>query len=220
MPYLLHIETATKVCSVALSKNGQLVQLIESNDDQFSHGEKLTLFIVELLQKENIKATNLAAISVSAGPGSYTGLRIGVSTAKGMCYALSIPLISIDTLTSMAQKALQEKNVNAICAMIDARRMEVFSAIFLSDGKCIKPTSPDVLDENTYADFDPILVIGDGAEKTKEIWKNRSVTYSDSYHISAQSQVELAYNKFLNNEFEDLAYFEPNYVKAFHDTRK
>lgn len=220
MSYLLHIETATKVCSVALSNEGKLVQLQEIADDQYSHGEQLTLVIQKVIDLEGIKMVDLNAVSVSSGPGSYTGLRIGVSTAKGLCYALSIPLISIDTLTSMAQDELVKAESKTICSMIDARRMEVFSALFNSNGKCIKLASPDVLDETTYSEFEPFICIGDGAEKTKELWKNRSVEYLDSFQISAKTQVELAFKKFLNQEFENVAYFEPNYIKAFHDTRK
>lgn len=220
MSYLLHIETATKVCSVALSKNGQLVQLKEFSDVNFSHGENLTLFIQEVIDLEGVNMKDLNAVSVSSGPGSYTGLRIGVSTAKGLCYALSIPLISIDTLTSMAQDESIKDESKSICSMIDARRMEVFSAIFNSKGECVKLASPDVLDETTYAEFEPFICIGDGADKTKSIWENRSIEYADSFQISAKTQVELAYKKFLHQEFENVAYFEPNYIKAFHDTRK
>lgn len=220
MPYLLHIETATKVCSVALSKEGKLVQLQEIADDQYSHGEQLTLLIQKVIDQEGIKISDLNAVSVSAGPGSYTGLRIGVSTAKGLCYALSIPLISIDTLTSMAQDESLKDGNKTICSMIDARRMEVFSALFNSEGECIKLASPDVLDESTYSEYEPFICIGDGAEKTKELWKNRSIEYKDSFQISAKTQIELAYNKYQAQEFEDVAYFEPNYIKAFHDTRK
>lgn len=220
MSYLLHIETATKVCSVALSKEGKLVQMQEIADDQFSHGEQLTLLIQKVIDQEEIKISDLSAVSVSAGPGSYTGLRIGVSTAKGLCYALSIPLISIDTLTSMAQDEILKSTNTSVCSMIDARRMEVFSALFNSEGECIKMASPDVLDENTYSEFEPFVCIGDGAEKTKDLWKNRSIHYIDSFQISAKTQVEMAYKKYLAQEFEDVAYFEPNYIKAFHDTRK
>lgn len=220
MSYILHIETATKVCSVALSKNGQLVQLKEFSDLHFSHSENLTLFIQQIIELEGIKLSHLDAVSVSSGPGSYTGLRIGVSTAKGLCYALSIPLISIDTLTSMAQDESLKGLSSSICSMIDARRMEVFSAIYNSEGICVKTASPDVLDETTYSEYEPLICIGDGAEKTKSIWKNRSIEYKDSFQISAKTQVELAYKKFIAQEFENVAYFEPNYIKAFHDTRK
>ncbi len=220
MTYLLHLETASKVCSVALSLNGKLVQLIEFSDDKFSHGEKLTLLIQEVLDKQQISSKDLSAVSVSAGPGSYTGLRIGVSTAKGICYALSLPLISVNTLVSFAQEFISKKgNVN-LCALIDARRMEVYSAIFSPDGELLKATSPDVLDENSYSEFEPLLCFGDGAEKTKELWSTRTVSYQDSFQPSAKTQIKIAFNKFCNLEFEDVAYFEPNYVKAFYDSRK
>jgi tRNA threonylcarbamoyladenosine biosynthesis protein TsaB len=220
MSYLLHLETATKVCSVALSFNGNSLQLAEFSDDQYSHGEKLTLLIQEVLEKQKITPKDLSAVCVSSGPGSYTGLRIGVSTAKGLCYALSIPLIAVNTLESFAQEFISENGEQNLCALIDARRMEVFSAIYSSDGKLLKATSPDILDENSYAEFEPLLCFGDGAEKTKELWMNRPISYEDSFQASAKTQVNLAFQKFSQKDFVDVAYFEPNYVKAFHDTRK
>ena len=128
MNYILHLETSTKVCSVALSKEGKLVQKMETSEDGYVHGEKLTLFIQEVLAKEGISPKFLKAISVASGPGSYTGLRIGVSSAKGLCYALGIPLISVDTLQVLAKQVVIENGL--IVPMLDARRMEVYSAIF------------------------------------------------------------------------------------------
>jgi tRNA threonylcarbamoyladenosine biosynthesis protein TsaB len=215
MTYILHIESATKVCSVALSKNGKLVLLKESEEDGYSHGENLTLFIEELLQKENIQPKELSAISVASGPGSYTGLRIGVSAAKGLCYALNIPLISIDALTSLKEIAQLKHSNSNLCSLIDARRMEVYSSIFSTKNELIKAISADILDENSYAEFEPFIYFGDGAEKVEEIWKNRNCQADLAIKSSAIGQISIAYEKYLTKSFEDVAYFEPYYLKDF-----
>ncbi len=216
MNHILHIETATKVCSVALSADGELVQIREIKDEGYSHGEQLTILIQEVLDSEGIKAENLSAVSVSAGPGSYTGLRIGVSTAKGLCYALNIPLISADTLQSLAEVARIVYPDSNLCPMIDARRMEVFSLITNFDAEILKPVSADVLDENSYTDFEPFVCFGDGAAKMEEIWKERNIIFDLELEPSAKGQIHTAYRKFLNKEFEDVAYFEPAYLKEFY----
>jgi len=216
MNRILHIETATKVCSVALSADGELVQIREFKDEGYSHGEQLTILIQEVLDLQGIKPENLSAVSVSAGPGSYTGLRIGVSTAKGLCYALNIPLISVDTLQSMAEVARIVYPDSNLCPMIDARRMEVFSLITNFDAEILKPVSADVLDENSYTDFEPFVCFGDGAGKMEEIWGDRSILFDLELEPSAKGQIHTAYQKFLNSEFEDVAYFEPAYLKEFY----
>lgn len=216
MNRILHIETATKVCSVALSADGELVQIREFKDEGYSHGEQLTILIQEVLDLEGIKPENLSAVSVSAGPGSYTGLRIGVSTAKGLCYALNIPLISVDTLQSMAEVARIVYPDSNLCPMIDARRMEVFSLITNFDAEILKPVSADVLDENSYTDFEPFVCFGDGAGKMEEIWGDRNILFDLELEPSAKGQIHTAYQKFLNSEFEDVAYFEPAYLKEFY----
>lgn len=213
--YILHLETATKVCSVALSLNGQIKQLKEIQEAGFSHGENLTLLIEEILKSEGITANQLSAVSIASGPGSYTGLRIGVSTAKGLCYALSIPLISVDALVSIQQNAIEKYPNQNIIPMIDARRMEVFAAVYNSKGEIIKPISADVLDENSYFEFEPFVACGDGAEKLKELWKGREVIFATEILSSAKGQVQLAYQKFEQKAFEDVAYFEPFYLKDF-----
>jgi tRNA threonylcarbamoyladenosine biosynthesis protein TsaB len=218
--YLLHIETATKVCSVAISKNGELLALKELNEDQYSHGEVLTLFIDEIITSCQINYTSLKAISVSSGPGSYTGLRIGVSTAKGLCYALKIPLIAIDSLSALALLAKDVYPGKRICAAIDARRMEIFNAVFSENQYLLKPISADIVDENSYQAFIPFVVVGDANEKLKEIWKDREVIFADEIHASAKGQVEYAYEKYLQQIFEDVAYFEPFYLKDFVSTQK
>ena len=214
MTLILHIETATKICSTSISKNGVLIDVIEEHPENFIHSEKLTLNIRELTQRNQIEFKQLNAVSLSAGPGSYTGLRIGSSTAKGICYALNIPLISIPTLQVYDICARKMGAKGNICSMIDARRMEVYSCI--SNGeKILKKTSPDVLDEDSYSSFDPLTVVGDGAFKMKEIWVNRKVQFLFDVILSSKYQVELAYSKFINQDFEDIALFEPNYYKEF-----
>ncbi len=216
MTLILHIETATKVCSVALSLNGELTQLQEFKDEGYSHGEQLTILIQKVLNLQGITAQNLSAVSVSAGPGSYTGLRIGVSTAKGLCYALNIPLISIDTLQAMAEVARIVYPNAILCPMIDARRMEVFSLITNFESEILKPVSADVLDESSYTDFEPFVCFGDGAQKMEELWKDRNIEFDLELDPSAKGQITGAYDQFLKQEFEDVAYFEPAYLKEFY----
>lgn len=216
MTTILHIETATKVCSVALSLDGTLTQIREFKDEGYSHGEQLTVLIQEVLDLQGITTQSLSAVSVSAGPGSYTGLRIGVSTAKGLCYALNIPLISVDTLQAMAEVARIVYPASNLCPMIDARRMEVFSLITNFDADILKPVSADVLDENSYLDFEPFVCFGDGAKKMEELWGDRNIEFDLELDPSAKGQIALAYRKFLNQEFEDVAYFEPAYLKEFY----
>lgn len=213
--YILHLETATKVCSVALSLNGKLQQLKEIEEDGYAHGEKLTLLIEAALASEGIQIKELAAVSVSAGPGSYTGLRIGVSTAKGLCYALGVPLIALDSLVSLQQIAKNIYPNQAVAALIDARRMEVFASVFSGSGAILKSISADIIDEDSYLEFEPFVACGDGAEKLREVWTDRKITIDATILSSAKGQVELAYQKYLNSEFEDVAYFEPFYLKDF-----
>jgi tRNA threonylcarbamoyladenosine biosynthesis protein TsaB len=215
MIYILHIETATKVCSVALSGNGQFVDSISVEEDGFAHGEKLTLLIEEILAKNNITPKELDAVSVSSGPGSYTGLRIGVSTAKGLCYALSIPLIAIVSLTSLYFQAKEKHPNQRILAMIDARRMEVFSAIFNPRGDKTKEISADILDELSYETFLPCVAIGDAVAKMQTVWENRSVIWETELKSNAIGQIQPAFEAFEAKKWEDVAYFEPFYLKDF-----
>lgn len=220
MKYLLHIETSTKVCSVALSLDGKLIRVKESNELEYSHGENLTLFIASVLEDSKVSLNDLAAISVASGPGSYTGLRIGVSTAKGLCYALGIPLIAVDALFSLAQLAHEKHSDINLCPVIDARRMEVFNAIYTSSLQTLKVISADVIDENSYQEFEPFVYFGDGAAKLQEIWKDRNCQIDTSILASAIGQIPLATLKFQNNEVEDVAYFEPFYLKDFFTPQK
>lgn len=220
MKYILHIETSTKVCSVALSCNGNLKFFKESNDDAYAHGEQLTVYIQEVLAESGISPKELAAVSVTSGPGSYTGLRIGVSVAKGLCYALSIPLISIDSLLNLAVIAAEKHSNSTLCPMIDARRLEVYNAIYTPELTYLKEISADILDENSYSSFEPFVYFGDGASKMEELWNGRNSTIDHSIICSAKGHAKIAYSKFCNSEFEDVAYFEPFYLKDFQGGKK
>lgn len=216
--FLLHVETATKVCSVALSKNGQQVAVKETNSDEYVHGESLNLFIEDVLSEAKVDIEDLSAVSISAGPGSYTGLRIGVSSVKGLCFGLGIPLISIPTLDALYALARQKYNSEPICVMLDARRMEVYSQIWGINGETLKQLSADVLDENSYKEFDPFVCVGDGCEKMKDLWESRRIHFDSAIFPSAVGQIKLAYNKFLVNDFAEVADFVPLYLKEFQST--
>jgi tRNA threonylcarbamoyladenosine biosynthesis protein TsaB len=214
--YILHIDSTTKICSVAISNEDKLLELTEVNSDKLVHSEKLHLFIEECLRKANIETTDLKAINVSKGPGSYTGLRIGVSAAKGLAYGLSIPLISVDTLEAMADAVASDLPKDAVLIpMIDARRMEVFCSIH-QNGKCLKSVSAEVLDELSFSEYDSKQVhfFGDGAAKAIETL-NSDFTFVDDIKTSASNLIRLGWEKFTSNNFEDVAYFEPFYLKDF-----
>lgn len=215
MTYILNIETATKNCSVSLAQNGQTILYKEIAEQGYSHAEKLHVFIEEILKETSVGVKDLKAIAVSKGPGSYTGLRIGVSTAKGLCYALGIPLISVDTLEVLAKK-VQIGN-GLIVPMIDARRMEVYSAVF--DTKCnrIMEVQAEILTEDSYADIsEAIYFVGDCQEKCKTVLTKENFHFlPEVIFPSAKEMSVLSYEKFTKKEFEDVAYFEPFYLKDF-----
>ena len=213
--FLLHIETCTKMCSVALSDNGKLIDCIENDADNYIHGEFLTVYIEEILAKNNLLPNQLAAVSFSSGPGSYTGLRIGLSAAKGLCFALSIPLISVSTLGVLALLGKEKHPDSTLVPMLDARRNEVYCEIFDSSLNTIKPLSADILDETSYHNFEPFVYFGDGAEKMSSQWEHRKILFDASIKLSSVGQVAMAYEKFNQNEFEDVAYFTPLYLKEF-----
>lgn len=216
MSYILHIDSTTKVCSIALSKEDKLVQLVEIDSDGLAHSEKLHLFIEDCLTKAKIKPADLSAIAVSKGPGSYTGLRIGISAAKGLCYGLEIPLIAIETLTAMAHSvAVNVESEAVLIPMIDARRIEVFCSIHQSN-KTVKKVHSRILDEEPYDEIstEKVYYFGDGAEKAQEYLK-ANWTYLSEPKTSAQNLIPLAWGKFQNKDFEDVAYFEPSYHKDF-----
>jgi len=203
------------MCSVALSENGKLLDCIENDAENYIHGEYLTVFIEEILSKNQLLPNQLAGVSFSSGPGSYTGLRIGLSVAKGLCFALSIPLISVSTLKVLALSGKEKYPNSTLVPMLDARRNEVYCEIFDKELTSIKPLSADVLDEKSYQNFEPFVYFGDGAEKMSTQWENRKITFDESIKLSAKGQVALAYEKFNQNEYEDVAYFTPLYLKEF-----
>ena len=213
--YILNIETSTKNCSVSLANKGKNILCKELSEAGFSHAEKLHVFIEEILSECKITFKDLSAVAVSKGPGSYTGLRIGVSAAKGLCFALDIPLISIDTLEILARQI----NINngLIIPMIDARRMEVYSAIFDENYKKIRAVEAQILDEYSFSDYnETIYFIGDCNEKAKTVLtKSNFIFVDDKLYPSSNEMSLLSFNKFQNQEFEELAYFEPFYLKDF-----
>lgn len=222
MTKILYIETATKVCSVALSENGRFIAIRESFD-AYSHAEMLTTFIEELIKEATWNYDELDAIAVSKGPGSYTGLRIGVSSAKGLCYSLEKPLISVSTLKAMAfgMAILVDSKDEKIlfCPMIDARRMEVYSAIFDKENNEVRKIEAEIIDENSLSGYlkDHIVYFaGDGAEKCKESFANQeNARFLDDFQISSKDMIKIATQKFEQEQFEDVAYFEPYYLKDF-----
>lgn len=215
MTYILNIETATKNCSVSLAKNGETILCKEIAEQGYSHAEKLHVFIEEILKESSIRVTDLKAIAVSKGPGSYTGLRIGVSTAKGLCYALEIPLISVDTLQVMAKQVSVENGL--IIPMIDARRMEVYSAVFDTKHNKIMEVQAEVLTAESYSEMtEDLYIIGDCQEKCKTVLTKDHFNFLQQIIFpSANEMSSLSYDKFLKNDFEDVAYFEPFYLKDF-----
>lgn len=221
MSLILALETATSSCSVALFSEGQLIGLRELNERNI-HASHITLFIEEVLAEAGKKMSDLDAVAVSKGPGSYTGLRIGVSTAKGLCYALEIPLIAVNTLQAMASglkaSGLGDKHT-LFCPMIDARRMEVFTAIFDYEGKEVHPTEAKIINDSSFGELlshNKMLFFGDGASKCESILgKHPQATILTNFINSAKDLGEVALKKFNEKHFEDVAYFEPFYLKDF-----
>ena len=218
--YILQIDTATEVCSVAVSQNGQVLAHVEANEPNI-HASKLTIYIEEMMQSVGVEFSDLCAIAVSMGPGSYTGLRIGVSTAKGLCYALDIPLIGINTLESIfegyaSQNTLQTSSV--YIPMLDARRMEVYMSAFDSKKKIIQETQAVIVEKDTFDVFKPsqVVLIGSGAAKLKDLFRDSEQVHLDaSYKHSAAYLSGKAFERFEQNKFEDLICFEPYYLKEF-----
>jgi tRNA threonylcarbamoyladenosine biosynthesis protein TsaB len=225
MAVILIIETSTEVCSVALTKDGQLVDLIESKEGQ-NHARLVTVFAENLIKKNNLSPSDLDAVAVSKGPGSYTGLRIGVSTAKGICYASHIPLIAIGTLEAMAyhvtmnllKYGIPEYRTILFCPMIDARRMEVYSMLLDKQGSVLKPVTADVIQESFLSNelnVNQVVFFGNGSEKCKKTINSPNAIFLSNIEASAQHMCELVWQAYNKNQFEDVAYFEPFYLKDF-----
>lgn len=215
MSFILNIETATKNCSVSIAKNGETILCKEIAEEGYSHAEKLHVFIEEIIAEAKISVQDLDAIAVSQGPGSYTGLRIGVSAAKGLCFALNIPLIAVDTLQTLASQV--KVSDGKIIPMLDARRMEVYSEIFTANLEIEREIQAEVIDENSFAAFtETIYFVGDCAEKCKSVLtKENFVFLEDVKYPSASAMSKISFDKYQKSDTVDVAYFEPYYLKDF-----
>jgi tRNA threonylcarbamoyladenosine biosynthesis protein TsaB len=223
MSLILCLETTTKVCSVAISKNGEVIASKESHDEQYSHSENLTLFIQETISQTNYSLKNIDEVAISKGPGSYTGLRIGVSTAKSLCYALDKPLIAINSLTAMTAGCLSNSSTPKssgmlYCPMIDARRMEVYCTLLDDNLTEIEPTQAKIIEKdsfNAYLEKGKIFFFGDGADKCSSKLNHPNAIFIKNQYPSAKYMAKLAEKLFTEKLFEDVAYFEPFYLKDF-----
>lgn len=224
MALILNLETATACCSVALSENDKIISFKEETSPNI-HAGSLTLFIEEVMNAAGKQLADVDAIAVSMGPGSYTGLRIGISTAKGLCYSLDKPLIAVNTLKAMAKGFQLNKTVvdtDLLCPMIDARRMEVFTAIFDQQLAEVIPTTAAIIDSNSFEDVltkHKVTFFGNGAEKCKSAITSENAVFDNDSYNSARYIAPLAYEKFIRQEFENVAYFEPFYLKDFVSTQ-
>lgn len=215
MSYILNIETATKNCSVALAKEGKTIVCKEMAEEGYSHAEKLHVFIAEVLQELQLSFKDLAAIAVSQGPGSYTGLRIGVSAAKGLCFALDIPMIAVDTLQMLASQVTITDGF--IVPMVDARRMEVYSAVFNARFEKIREVKAEIITADSFSEInETIYFVGDSNEKVKSVLLNKNFVFLDQMvYPSAKEMSQWSFDQFVRNDFVDVAYFEPYYLKDF-----
>ena len=214
---ILNIETATTNCSVSIAQEGLVVAFKEIAELNYSHAEQLHVFIQEVLLEAAISLSDIKAIAVSKGPGSYTGLRIGVSAAKGLCYALNIPLIAIPTLKSLSLQC-QPKAGEVVLPMLDARRMEVYISAYDHRGEELHPTEAKILEENSLsewmASYSKVYFIGSGAQKAFEVHHQSNISVLDTLP-SAKEMAGLSFQKYVAKDFEDVAYFEPYYLKDF-----
>lgn len=215
MSYILNIETATKNCSVAIAKDGITILCKEIAEEGYSHAERLHVFIEEAIAEAGITLKDLAAIAVSQGPGSYTGLRIGVSAAKGLCYALEIPLIAIDTLKTLASQVIVKEGL--IIPMIDARRMEVYSAIFTPNLENKRAILAEIITEDSFNDLEgTIYFVGDCSEKCKTVLTKDNFIFLDEIKYPSSKEMSLlSFEKYKISDTVDVAYFEPYYLKDF-----
>jgi tRNA threonylcarbamoyladenosine biosynthesis protein TsaB len=223
MTFILNLETSTTVCSVSVSGDGKIVAVREQFDAK-SHASQLIPFITEVLNESGLKPQDLSAIAVSKGPGSYTGLRIGVSTAKGLGYALKVPIIALDTLFCMASGYLEKypELLNTpgvlLCPMIDARRMEVYSSVYNTRLQSERGIKAEVIEKDSFNELfqnNKVHFFGDGAMKCKELILNDMAHFQDAFNPSSNYMGKIAYRHFQEEKFEDLAYFEPFYLKDF-----
>ena len=215
MSFILNIETATKNCSVAIAKNGETILCKEIAEEGYSHAEKLHVFIEEAIAEAGITVQDLVAVAVSQGPGSYTGLRIGVSAAKGLCFALNIPLIAVDTLKTLASQA--KVSDGKIIPMLDARRMEVYSEVFNANLGVEREIQAEVITEDSFKEItETIYFVGDCADKCKPILtKENFIFLEDIKYPSASAMSKISFDKYQKSDTVDVAYFEPYYLKDF-----
>lgn len=222
MAIILNLETATTNCSVSIANDGELLAIKEHDTPNYSHSEQLHAFIQEVIENASLTLKDIDAIAVSKGPGSYTGLRIGVSSAKGLCYSLDIPLISIATLTSLAHQK-KAGTYDFTIPLLDARRMEVYSAVFDSELREIRDTKAEIIDVSSFDEFvqqGKVLLIGSGAEKCQELLVHENIDFKIAAVPSANEMAKLSFEKFQKQNFEDVAYFEPFYLKDFFLMKK
>jgi len=213
---ILNIETTTKNCSVSIAEKGEILSIKELNNGNYSHAEVLHPFILDVLKEANLTSDKIDAVAVSKGPGSYTGLRIGVSAAKGLCFALDKPLISIDTLTSLSFSITIEEGI--IVPMLDARRLEVYASVFNEKHQKIREIKAEIIDENSFCEYlerNKVYFLGDGSQKCKEIITHKNAIFIDAKFPSAQEMAKLSYEKYKISDIENVAYFEPFYLKDF-----
>lgn len=219
---ILHLETSSKNCSVAISDGEKILCLCEEVSENYKQSESLHTFVNWALEGAEISLKDLDAVSVGKGPGSYTGLRIGASSAKGFCYGLKIPLIAINSLETMIERFLG-KEYDFVIPMVDARRMEVFTALFDGNsGEMLTETEAKIIDEFSFQELEgkKIIFVGDGAKKAKDVLKISSAEFDDSIYPSAKYLIKKSVEKFNNNDFEDVAYFEPFYLKDFQGIKR
>ena len=225
MKYLLCVDTSSKNCSVAIvsfnekEQQKNIVDFVDNLSEEYSHSEKLTFIVEEILLKNKLELNMIKAVCLSSGPGSYTGLRIGSSVAKGICYSLNIPLISVSTLFSMSVGVFDKNKDYMYCPMIDARRMEVYTALYDNNLRTIKEPHSSIVDYNFLSSFlkdNKICFFGDGSKKIKEIINNSNAIFLEDMYPSAKNMCDLAVLKYNNRDFEDTAYYEPFYLKDFY----
>ena len=218
MSLIVSLETSVKVCSVAIQDNGQLIASSEVHIEH-SHASKLAVLINEVSLAANIQLSHLSAVAVTSGPGSYTGLRIGTSTAKGLCFSLNIPLISVGTLDLLAYQITHRNSQHAyLCPMIDARRMEVYCQVFNASLETIQPTEAKVIDESSFQEVlekNQVIFFGDGSAKCKEKITHSNARFVEGVYPAATHLGSIVFQKFAKGQFEDLLNFEPHYLKEF-----
>ncbi len=219
MSFILNIETATKNCSVSIAKNGETIICREIAEEGYSHAEKLHVFIEDVIAESGISVQDLAAVAVSQGPGSYTGLRIGVSAAKGLCFALNIPLIAVDTLQTLASQA--NVSEGKIIPMLDARRMEVYSEVFNADLEVERSILAEVITEESFSEYnETVYFVGDCADKCKTVLTKENFVFLEGIkYPSANAMSKISYDKYQKSDIVDVAYFEPYYLKDFMMTQ-